>query len=287
MGLLCTEKSFVVDLGLPAGSSQVPPLHVAIIMDGNGRWAQRHGQPRSAGHVAGAGNVRRIVAAAVELGIGTLTVYAFSADNWQRPAAEVARLMHLMREFLRRDVRRCARQGIRITVIGRRDRLSEDLRQAIDDAERATAGGSRLHLRIAVDYSSRETIYRAACRFYKATRVDRDSFAELLGEVNHGEVSNVDLLIRTGGEQRLSDFLLWEAAYAELYFSPLMWPEFGAEELAAALEEYRVRERRFGRVVDRPNPAGDDGQRATPPQEKETIDQSEEAEAEPLVSQKR
>jgi undecaprenyl diphosphate synthase len=252
MSTLYAEKSFTLQqhseqrLPVHGTSSRSSPLHVAIIMDGNGRWAQRRGQPRSAGHAAGAGNVRRLVRAAVELGVSTLTLYAFSSDNWQRPAHEVHALMRLMAEFLRVDTPDCVREGIRIAAIGRRDRLAPHLRAAIEAAEAATAEGTKLHLRIAVDYSSREAIYRAACRFYKATRVDHASFEEILGEVSHAPACNVDLLIRTGGEQRLSDFLLWEAAYAELYFSPLMWPEFNAEDLAAALEDFHARDRRYG-----------------------------------------
>lgn len=255
MSTLCIEKQFVTQQHEPSPplqhfSARSASLHVAIIMDGNGRWAQRHGQPRSAGHAAGAGNVRRIVRAAIELGVSTLTLYAFSSDNWQRPAHEVQSLMRLMGEFLRVDTPDCAREGIRISAIGRRDRLAPHLRAAVEEAEAATAHCEKLHLRIAVDYSSRETIYRAACRFYKATRVDLASFEEIIGEVSHAPASNVDLLIRTGGEQRLSDFLLWEAAYAELYFSPLMWPEFTAEDLAAALEDFHARERRYGALPE-------------------------------------
>jgi undecaprenyl diphosphate synthase len=225
-------------------------LHLAIIMDGNGRWAALRGQPRSAGHRRGAENVRAIVRAAAELRVGTLTLYAFSADNWQRPSVEVAALMRLFEDYLKKETAECAQQGIRISVIGRRDRLSPALRDVIEAAELDTADGRRLHLRLAVDYSAREAIFRAACRFYKATRVSRESFEELLGEVTHGAAPDLDLLIRTGGEQRLSDFLLWEAAYAELYFTPKMWPDFTAADLAIALAEYRARDRRFGRVPE-------------------------------------
>jgi len=223
-------------------------LHVAIIMDGNGRWAQARNLPRAAGHRAGAENVRSVVESALRLGVGTLTLYAFSSDNWQRPPAEVGTLMRLLHEYLLTDTNACIQHGVRLSIIGRRDRLPRALCDAIEIAEAATAAGRALHLRFAVDYSARDAIFRAAKRFYKATELSPQSFAAVLAEVNHDGAQDVDLLIRTGGEQRLSDFLLWESAYAELYFTNRMWPDFTAEDLAAALAEFRARERRFGRV---------------------------------------
>jgi len=243
-------------MGAPGGGvkmSATPEangLHVAIIMDGNGRWAQSRGLRRSAGHRAGAEAVRRVVEAAPQLGIGTLTLYAFSADNWQRPQAEVQTLLRLLFEYLIAETSRCIAHGVRVNVIGRRDRVSRALREAIEAAEASTAGGTVLHLRLAVDYSGREALFRAACRFYKVTEVSHESFARVLGEVNHDGARDVDLLVRTGGEQRLSDFLLWESAYAELYFTSKNWPEFDAAALEAAVCEYHARERRFGRVPD-------------------------------------
>jgi undecaprenyl diphosphate synthase len=225
-------------------------LHVAIITDGNGRWGTSRGLPRSAGHRAGAENLRRILRAAPELQIGTLTLYAFSANNWQRPEAEVNTLMGLLREYLANESLHCAENGIRVSVIGRRDRISSELRETIESAEMITAQGNELHLRLAVDYSSREMLYRAACRFYKVTDVSRESFEHLLGEVTHDEAREVDFVIRTGGELRLSDYLLWESAYAELYFSARMWPEFGPGDLAAAMEKYHTRIRTFGRLPE-------------------------------------
>jgi undecaprenyl diphosphate synthase len=226
-------------------------IHVGIIMDGNGRWATRQGRSRSAGHRAGAAMVRRIVEAAPDLGVGVLTLYAFSADNWRRPRTEIGWLMRLFREYLRIETPRCAADGVWLDVIGRRDRISPALRQAIEDAQRATAGGTRLHLRIALDYSSRDAILRAAQCLRPETVPSRESFARLLAIVDHGAPApEVDLLIRTGGERRLSDFLLWEAAYAELYFTPLMWPEFGPDELGRAVREFGSRERRFGGLAD-------------------------------------
>ena len=227
------------------------PLHVGIIMDGNGRWATRQGRSRSAGHREGAAMVRRIVESAPDVGIGVLTLFAFSADNWRRPRTEVGWLMRLFREYLRVETARCVANGVRLEVIGRRDRISAALRHAIEDAQRITAQGTRLHLRIALDYSSRDTILRAAQCLRPETVPSRDSFARLLAIVDHGlPVPEVDLLIRTGGERRLSDFLLWEAAYAELLFSPLMWPEFGPQALADAVREFASRERRFGGLTD-------------------------------------
>lgn len=227
-------------------------LHVAIIMDGNGRWAAARGLPRTAGHRAGAGAVRRAVEAAPALGVGTLTLYAFSSDNWRRPAREVWALMRLLRQYLRAETARCVREGVRLSVIGRRDRLSPPLREEIAATERATADGRTLHLRIAVDYSSRDAILRAACAVGESPEASRECFARLLGEGSHIDDSacEVDLLIRTGGEQRLSDFLLWECAYAELYFTARMWPDFAATDFGAALENFRARERRFGGVPD-------------------------------------
>lgn len=213
-------------------------LHVAIIMDGNGRWASKRGLPRVAGHRAGAEALRRTVEAAPDLGISVLTVYAFSSDNWRRPQPEVSALMKLFHTYLRREQAKCIDKGVRVSVIGRRDRLPRLLLPVIDECETATAHGERLHLRLAVDYSSRDAIIAAAHALKgKATR---EAFSNALG------AQDVDLLIRTGGEQRLSDFLLWECAYAELFFTPVMWPEFGASDLAEAVAEFRSRERRFG-----------------------------------------
>jgi undecaprenyl diphosphate synthase len=234
----------------------IPGLHVGIIMDGNGRWATAQGLPRVAGHREGAAAVRRVVEAAPGSGIGTLTLFAFSADNWQRPEREVAWLMRLFREYLRAETARCVVTGVRLSVIGRRDRMPAALVRAIDDAERATMRGERLHLRIAMDYSARDAILRAAQCLPKDVVPSRDSFGRLLSIVDHGgTVPPVDLLIRTGGEQRLSDFLLWECAYAELYFTARMWPDFSADDLAAALADFRGRERRFGALPEAAEPA--------------------------------
>ena len=227
-------------------------IHVAIIMDGNGRWAQARGLMRIAGHRAGAKSVRKTVETAPGLGIGTLTLYAFSADNWQRPEAEVRALMRLFRVYLRSEVQTCIENGVRLQVIGRRDRLPASILEAIEAAEAATASGRRLLLRVAVDYSARDAIMAAAARVSHGADLTRDAFAELLGEAMNegGAAPDVDLLIRTGGEQRLSDFLLWECAYAELYFTPRMWPDFRPADLEEAVCDFQRRERRFGRVPE-------------------------------------
>jgi undecaprenyl diphosphate synthase len=230
-------------------------MHVAIIMDGNGRWAQRRGLPRTAGHVEGAKAVNAIVESAARTGLSALSLYAFSADNWGRPSTEVAALMRLLRRYLMTETGRCVEQSIRINIIGRRDRLSAALVSAIEQSERLTAACTGMHLRIAVDYSAQHSILQAARRLQAARAadpgIDTERFYELLDEVDHSSAAAgpVDLLIRTGAEQRLSDFLLWECAYAELYFTDCMWPEFGAAGLQAALADYAGRQRRFGKIA--------------------------------------
>ena len=245
-----------------------PLLHVAIIMDGNGRWAVRRGLPRLEGHRRGADAVDRVVQAAPDLGIGTLTLYAFSSDNWRRPDEETAGLMRLFQVYLRKETARCLDNGVRLTVIGRRDRLPGKLVEAIAEAERITSVGKTLNLRLAVDYSARDAILRAAelhgqrdaAAGLTAPPSDQDlsrgRFAGLLARAIHAPeaTADVDLLVRTGGEQRLSDFLLWECAYAELSFSAQLWPDFTPADLAAALSEFRTRQRRFGALAP-PAPA--------------------------------
>jgi undecaprenyl diphosphate synthase len=213
-------------------------LHIAIIMDGNGRWAQRRGLPRLAGHAEGERALRRIVRAAPECGIATLTVYAFSSDNWKRPTMEVNGLMLLLETHLAQAVALCRAEGVKLSAIGRRDRVPASSRKAIEYAEEQTNAGPRLHLRIAIDYSSRDTLLSAFGRIAKP--------ADRLAMESSLDSPDVDLLIRTGGEQRLSDFLLWECAYAELLFTPCLWPDFGPEELKDAIGEFYRRNRRFG-----------------------------------------
>lgn len=233
-------------------SKRCQGLHVAIIMDGNGRWATRRGLPRVAGHRAGVAAVRRIVEHAPEMGIGRLTLYAFSSDNWSRPAQEVQSIFWLLRAYLRLETERLRQRGARLQIIGRRDRLPKLLLREIEQAEFATAGGQALHLRVAVDYSSRDAITRAAAgvtaSLSQASPPSIELLRRLLMDALTGGSGDVDLLIRTGGEKRLSDFLLWESAYAELLFTDRMWPDFDTADLDAALEEFSHRERRFGAV---------------------------------------
>ena len=216
-------------------------------MDGNGRWATAHGLSRSAGHEAGLRTARDIVEAAVREGVGTLTLYAFSSDNWKRPSAEVTALMRLFRRALLGEAKRCLENGVRLTILGRRDRLPSSLRHTVEQVEAVTAAGARMHLRVAVDYSARDAILRAAA-MHRDDTVSREEFSALLARVDHDRTApcDVDLVVRTGGEQRLSDFLLWECAYAELLFVAKMWPEFTADDLAEALADFRGRNRRFG-----------------------------------------
>jgi len=221
-------------------------------MDGNGRWANARGRPRTAGHIAGARVVRKIVEAAPDCGIGMLTLYAFSADNWARPSREVALLMRLFRRYLVAETDRCVTNDVRMRIIGRRDRIPSELLRAIKTAEEETRRGTRLDLRIAVDYSSRDALVRAAQVLRGSEHVTREELSRAMCKVDHwdGEYRDVDLLIRTGGEQRLSDFLLWECAYAELYFTDRRWPDFTAADLASAVQQFHSRERRFGTVPE-------------------------------------
>ena len=223
-------------------------IHVACIMDGNGRWAAARNIARVKGHRAGVEALRRIVAAAPNHGIGILTVYAFSADNWRRPAHEVEDLISLLRTYLDTDTEKLVQDGVRLTIIGRRDRLSQSLVSEIERSEAATQWGDVLNLRVAIDYSSRETIMAAARAAAGLPEVTTETFEKLItGGTNQVDV---DLLIRTSGEQRLSDFLLWECAYAELFFTKRLWPDFTEADLAEALTDFRQRERRFGGASD-------------------------------------
>lgn len=230
---------------------ELPPanghgLHVAIICDGNGRWATSRGLPRSAGHRTGAEAARSIIRCAPHLGIRTLTLFALSSANWRRPPAEVDAILVLLQEYLRVETHHCLDEGIRLSILGRRDRLPPDLREAIVESEALTSRGTALHLRLAVDYSARHTLFQAASKFYKATELSPEAFGDILAEVQRGGSTDVDLLIRTGGEQRLSDFLLWECAFAEFVFLDKRWPEFTPADLRNALLEFDKRERTRG-----------------------------------------
>jgi undecaprenyl diphosphate synthase len=218
-------------------------IHLAIIMDGNRRWASAHDLGHADGHDAGAEALRRIVEVAPHHGIATLTVYAFASQNWRRPADETAAMMDLFSRYLDSETEALVRDGIRLSVIGRRDRMDASLVAEIERSEAATEWGDALHLRLAVDYSARAAILDTARRTPATATLDE--FAANLA----GGCSNVDFLIRTGNDQRLSDFLLWECAYAELYFTPCLWPDFGEKELAAALQDFRSRQRAAGVVL--------------------------------------
>jgi undecaprenyl diphosphate synthase len=222
------------------------PLHVAIICDGNGRWATSRGLPRSAGHRAGAQAARTIIRCAPHLGIHTLTLFALSSANWMRPRAEVDAILQLLQEYLAAETKHCLEEGIRLNILGRRDRLPAALREAILEAEALTSLGKALHLRLAVDYSARHSLFQAASKFYKATELSPESFRNILAEVQRGGSMDVDLLIRTGGEQRISDFLLWECAFAEFVFLEKRWPDFAVADLRNAIVEFEKRERTRG-----------------------------------------
>ncbi len=214
------------------------PSHVAVIMDGNGRWAARRGRPRWMGHARGAQTARELVTYCARAGVQHLTLYAFSSDNWKRPREEVGFLMELFASHLERQLAELLKHGIRLSIIGRRDRLPEALVQRMEDAEARTAHGKRLHLRVAIDYSSKAAI-REAFANVDAAALEHPA-APLL--------PNVDLVIRTGGERRLSDFLLWESAYAELAFLDCFFPDLSTAELDQVFADFGGRERRFGDV---------------------------------------
>ena len=243
---MSTQQAVLQHVPFLTSSAPAPSLHVAIITEGNGRWATSRGLPRSAGHRAGAEAARAVIEAAPQLGIHTLTLFALSSANWKRPVHEVNAILRLLHEYLLAETQHCLEEGVRLSVIGRRDRIPATLREAIADAEALTAKGKQLHLRLAIDYSAREAIYLAACRFYKVTQLSPETFSDVLSEVLHGGSTEVDLLIRTGGEQRLSDFLLWECAFAEFVFLEKRWPEFTVADLVAAVKEFHLRERTRG-----------------------------------------
>ena len=249
-------QSKLVPINFAVQSKGSEGLHVAIIMDGNGRWAARRGLPRVAGHRAGVAALRRVVERAPDVGVRRLTVYAFSSDNWRRPVQEVDSILWLLRRYLRLEAERLRQRDARVEIIGRRDRLPAVLVREIEKAELLTREGKRLHLRVAIDYSSRDAIARAALETVKAGGgLSADAVRDVLDQALTSASGDVDLLIRTGGEQRLSDFLLWECAYAELLFTDRMWPDFDESDLDAALAEFRGRERRFGGVPAAAEPA--------------------------------
>jgi undecaprenyl diphosphate synthase len=221
-------------------------------MDGNGRWALARGRPREEGHLAGAAAVRRTIESAPSFGITTLTLYAFSSDNWRRPRGEVDNLMFLLEKYLDAECANLIASGVRFNVIGRRDRIPSSLKCSIAHVEERTSDGTALHLRVAIDYSAREALLAAAGRSGNGTSLTREDFERAMFEAIHAPCGtrDVDLLIRTGGEQRLSDFLLWESAYAELYFTDVPWPEFSESDLASAVQTFAARDRRYGGILN-------------------------------------
>jgi undecaprenyl diphosphate synthase len=241
----------VPELKKPAFGQATIPLHVAIIMDGNGRWAAARNLPRVAGHRAGAHAVRRTIEAAAQAGVSWLTLYAFSSENWARPKSEVLDLTSLLRHYVRQELAELKAQGVRLRVIGDRERFDEDICADLAHAERETAGNTRLNLNVALSYGARTEIVAAARRVAEAVqageldpaKLDETRFAALLATTG---MPDPDLVIRTSGERRLSNFLLWQSAYAELIFLDVLWPDFGAAEFDAALTEFARRERRFG-----------------------------------------
>jgi undecaprenyl diphosphate synthase len=238
---------------MPAGPRPNGPRHVAIIMDGNGRWAKKRALPRSLGHRAGVNALKRTVEGAAELGLEWMTVFGFSTENWSRPASEVAELMGLLKNYVRSDLARMEAEGVRLRVIGRRSDLTPDVLEVIEHAEARTRRNDRFHLQVAFNYGGRADIAQAAKRFAEAIAsgavaadaADEEAFGRFLSTA---EGPPPDLIIRTSGERRLSNFLLWEAAYAELVFQDVLWPDYGPEHLKAALEEFKSRERRYGGV---------------------------------------
>ncbi len=228
-----------------------PPRHVAIIMDGNGRWAASRHLPRVAGHREGARAVKRTVGAAIRLGVQWLTIYAFSSENWRRPAGEVLDLTGLLRQYLRTEIAELAANGVRIRFIGARDRFDAGIQQDLAQAERATAGNTKLNLTVALSYGARAEILAASRAMGEAIRegmLDPDTLTEegFARFLSTDGIPDPDLIIRTSGEQRLSNFLLWQAAYAELVFLDVLWPDFSDEHFAAAMADFSRRERRFG-----------------------------------------
>ncbi|NGM48127.1 di-trans,poly-cis-decaprenylcistransferase [Caulobacter sp. 602-2] len=229
-------------------------LHAAIIMDGNGRWAKRRGMPRALGHRAGVNALKRTVEGAPSAGVGVLTVFGFSTENWRRPAQEVSELMGLLKAYVESDLDRLSREGVRVRIIGRRTGLSPDVLEVIERAERRTAHNDRFLLQVAFNYGGQADIADAARRF--AERVERgEARAADLDEAMFGSFLSTsaapapDLIVRTSGEHRISNFLLWECAYAELVFQDVLWPDYGPEHLAAAVAEYRSRDRRYGGIA--------------------------------------
>ncbi|KWT91870.1 MAG: polyprenyl diphosphate synthase [Nitrospirota bacterium] len=228
------------------------PKHVGIIMDGNGRWANQRGMPRVEGHRKGAGRTKEIIEAAADLGIKTLTLYAFSIENWKRPHDEVITLMDLLDFYLKTEIEDLLNKGLVFKVIGNKEKLPDNIQYLVEEAERITGSNTGMNLMMAISYGGRDEIVRAVKRFIEKggdmDEVNEESFEENL---DTGGVTPVDLIIRTGGEKRISNFLVWQAAYAELFFTDTLWPDFTKEEFIYAIEDYKLRQRRFGMIPDK------------------------------------
>lgn len=240
--------------GAPANAAEARPLHVAIVMDGNGRWAKRRGLPRSLGHRAGVEALKRIVEAAPQMNIRWLTVFGFSTENWSRPAAEVAELMALPKRYFETDLARLEREGVRVKVIGSDEGLSRDLVKICREAETRTAKNDRFHLTVAFNYGGKADIVGAARKFAQAVAAGRARPDDLTEDLFEGQLMTApypppDLIVRPSGEQRLSNFLLWQAAYAEFIFQDVLWPDYSPAHLEAAIGEYQTRNRRYGAVA--------------------------------------
>lgn len=230
------------------------PLHVAIVMDGNGRWAKRRGLPRQVGHPKGVDAIRRVVEAAPDQGIRYLTLYAFSTENWRRPAGEVAEVMRLLKLYVNSDLDKLAREGVKVRILGRRAGLPADVAEIVERAERQTAHNDKFFLQVAFNYGGRADIIdaaRALAAEAAAGAVAPEDITEdmLQSRLSTGGIPDPDLVIRTSGEQRLSNFLLWETAYSEFVFQDVLWPDYDAEHLRIAIEEFKKRERRYGGAV--------------------------------------
>ena len=244
--------------GTPFGATHdAGGLHVAIIMDGNGRWAKERGLPRSLGHRAGVAALRRTVEGAAELGIERLTVFGFSTENWRRPPREVSELMGLLKAYFKSDIDRLEREGVRVRIVGRRTGLDPDILDIVERAERRTAANHRFHLQVAFNYGGQADIVDAARAFALKVERGQAKAADLDEALFETHLSTApapapDLIVRTSGERRLSNFLLWECAYAELVFQPVYWPDYGPEHLRAAIAEFQSRERRYGSVIAEP-----------------------------------
>jgi len=248
----------VTDMKDRAGSTSsagaAPRLHVAIIMDGNGRWAKQRGLPRTLGHRAGVAALRRTVEGAAALNIERLTVFGFSTENWSRPRSEVSELMGLLKSYFHSDIERLARDGVRVRIVGRRTGLSPDILEIVESAETRTARNDKFHLQVAFNYGGRADIIDAARRYAAAVEAGDARAADLDDATFEGLLSTADapapdVIIRTSGEQRLSNFLLWECAYAELVFQDVYWPDYGPAHLQAAISEFQSRQRRYGGVA--------------------------------------